>query len=42
VADITYIPTREGWQSAVLVLDLFGKRIFGWALDAQMVQEPTL
>jgi putative transposase len=41
VADITYIHTNEGWLFAALVLDLFSKRIVGWALDAQMPQELT-
>lgn len=41
VADITYIHTDEGWLFAALVLDLFSKRIVGWALDAQMPQELT-
>ncbi len=41
VADITYIPTNEGWLFAALVMDLFSKKIIGWALDAQMPQELT-
>jgi putative transposase len=41
VADITYIHTAEGWLFAALVMDLFSKRIVGWALDAQMPQELT-
>jgi putative transposase len=41
VADITYIHTNEGWLFAALVMDLFSKRIVGWALDAQMPQGLT-
>lgn len=41
VADITYIATDEGWLFAALVMDLFSKRIVGWALDEQMPQELT-
>jgi putative transposase len=41
VADITYIHTTEGWLFAALVMDLFSKKIVGWALDAQMPQELT-
>ena len=41
VADITYIHTNEGWLFAALVMDLFSKRIIGWALDAQMPQALT-
>lgn len=41
VADITYIHTAEGWLFAALVMDLFSKRIVGWALDDQMPQGLT-
>jgi putative transposase len=41
VADITYIHTNEGWLFAALVMDLFSKRIVGWALDDQMPQGLT-
>ncbi len=35
-ADITYIETREGWLYLAVVLDLFSRRVVGWAL------QPTL
>ena len=41
VADITYIATDEGWLFAALVMDLFSKKIIGWALDEQMPQGLT-
>lgn len=41
VADITYIHTAQGWLFAALVMDLFSKRIVGWALDEQMPQALT-
>lgn len=41
VTDITYIHTSEGWLFAALVLDLFSKRIIGWALDEHMPQGLT-
>jgi transposase InsO family protein len=31
VADITYIPTEEGWLYLAAVLDLFSRKIVGWA-----------
>jgi len=31
LADITYIPTAEGWL--YLVMDLYSRRIIGWAMD---------
>jgi putative transposase len=32
VADITYIPTREGWLYLASVLDLGSRRCVGWAM----------
>jgi transposase InsO family protein len=36
VADITYIWTLEGWLYVAAVLDLFSRRIVGWAIAAHM------
>lgn len=33
VADITYIPTQEGWLYLAAVLDLFSRKIVGWAIS---------
>lgn len=33
VADITYIPTHEGWLYLAAILDLFSRRIVGWAMS---------
>lgn len=33
VADITYIPTREGWLFLAGVLDLHSRKIVGWAMS---------
>jgi len=33
VADITYIPTKLGWLYLAVVMDLFSRRIVGWAMD---------
>jgi putative transposase len=38
-ADITYIPTAEGWLYLAVVLDLFSRRIVGWAMDKRMTQQ---
>ena len=35
-ADITYIPTREGWLYLAVVEDLFSRRIVGWSMDKTM------
>ena len=34
VGDMTYIPTGEGWLYLAVVLDLFSRRIVGWAMGA--------
>lgn len=34
VSDITYIPTQQGWLYLAAVLDLFSRKIVGWALSA--------
>jgi transposase InsO family protein len=36
LADITYIPTGEGWLYLAVVEDLYARRIVGWAMDASM------
>ena len=43
VADITYIPTDEGWLYLAGVLDLYSRKIVGWAMssliDADLVEK---
>jgi putative transposase len=41
-ADITYIPTREGWLYLAVILDLASRRVVGWALRTRLQQELTL
>ena len=36
VADITFVPTREGWLYLAVVEDLFARRVVGWSMDARM------
>jgi transposase InsO family protein len=31
VTDITYIPTKEGWLYLAVVLDLYSRKVVGWA-----------
>jgi transposase InsO family protein len=33
-ADITYIPTREGWLYLSVVLDLSSRRVVGWSMQS--------
>ena len=42
VADITYVPTREGWLYLAVILDLASRRVVGWALRAHLAQDLTL
>jgi transposase InsO family protein len=34
--DITYIKTLEGWLYLAIVMDLFSRKIIGWALDTSL------
>lgn len=36
LADITYIPTAEGWLYLAAVMDLFSRKIVGWAMGDHM------
>jgi putative transposase len=42
LADITYIPTREGWLYLAAILDLFSKRIVGWSMAGRMTKKLVL
>ena len=35
-ADLTYVPTGEGWLYLAVVEDLFSRRIVGWSMDQTM------
>jgi len=43
VTDITYVPTLSGWAYVAVVLDLFSRKVVGWAvrdtLATELVQE---
>ena len=39
VADISYIPTDEGWLYLAVVLDLFSRKVVGWAMRDHMCTE---
>jgi transposase InsO family protein len=42
VSDITYLRTREGWLYLTTVLDLYDRKILGWALSADMETTHTV
>jgi len=39
VADFTYIWTHEGWLFVAVVLDLYSRRVVGWAMQATMTAQ---
>jgi transposase InsO family protein len=42
LADITYIPTGEGWLYLAVILDLFSRKVVGWAMRDHMRAELTI
>jgi transposase InsO family protein len=42
VADITYIATGEGWVYLASIMDLFSRKIVGWAAGDRMTRELVL
>jgi putative transposase len=40
--DITYVPTRQGWLYVAVLMDLYSRRIVGWAMDDQATTTLTL
>jgi len=42
VSDITYVPTRQGWLYLAVLMDLYSRRIVGWAMEEQMTTTLTL
>ena len=42
LADITYIPTGEGWLYLAVILDLFTRKVVGWAMREHMRAELTI
>ena len=39
---MTYVPTDEGWLYVAPVLDLYARKLVGWAMRETMPQELTL
>ena len=42
VSDITYIRTNEGWLYLTTILDLWDRKIVGWALSKMMHAKSTI
>ena len=39
VADITYIPTQQGWLYLAVVMDMYSRVVVGWAMSDKALQE---
>lgn len=37
--DVTYLRTHEGWMYLAMVMDLYSRKIIGWAMDKRMTVE---
>ena len=37
LADLTYVPTKQGWLYLAIVLDLYARRVVGWAMEPYLV-----
>jgi putative transposase len=42
LADITYVPTGEGWLYLAVILDLFTRKVIGWSMREHMRAELTI
>lgn len=39
VGDITYIPTGSGWLYLAVILDLYSRKVVGWAMSNRLTQD---
>jgi transposase InsO family protein len=39
VGDITYLRTAEGWLYLAIVLDIYSRKVVGWAMEGHLEQE---
>ena len=42
VSDITYIHTKQGWLYLTVIIDLYHRKIVGWALSDNLTKEDTI
>jgi len=42
VSDLTYIWTKQGWLYLTIILDLYDRKIIGWALSDNMTTDDTV
>jgi len=41
-ADITYVPTGQGWLYLAVVLDAFSRRVVGWSMSNRLIAKVVL
>jgi transposase InsO family protein len=41
-SDVTFLPTREGWLYLAVLLDLYSRRVVGWAMSENNDEKLTL
>lgn len=42
VSDITYIPTKQGWLYLTIIMDLYDRKIIGWAFSTTLSTSDTV
>jgi putative transposase len=42
VGDFTFIPTAQGWLYLAVLIDLYSRRVVGWAMSERMDQQLVL
>ena len=42
VSDITYVQTNQGWSNLTVIIDLFNRKVIGWALSDTLNTEDTV
>ena len=42
VSDMTYIQTAEGWVYLTVIIDLFNRKVVGWAMSDNLTTEATI
>jgi len=42
VSDITYIQTKQGWMYLTVIIDLFNRKVVGWAMSADLTTQNTI
>ena len=42
VGDITFVPTAEGWLYLAVLIDLYSRRVVGWAMSERIDQQLVL